>query len=192
MSKTNIIIHTIFNNKQSRKLLLLYRLPLWIVGFILIMSVAQPQLFWFAFAVSLFGELIQLWCFASLDKRSTLAYNGLYKHTRNPMYLGRFFIVLGYIILLGNLYMIAFSVIIYLPYMWYRVQREEKKLKKIFGSPYIEYSVLVNRFIPSWKGMPGGILWFWQWKLFNQNHGWINLSAMLLSFAVAFIWLYHL
>jgi steroid 5-alpha reductase family enzyme len=156
------------------------------------MCVAQPQNFWLAFAVSLFGELIQLWCFASLDKRSTLAYNGLYKHTRNPMYLGRFFIVLGYIILLGNLYMIAFSVIIYLPYMWYRVQREEKKLKKIFGSPYIEYSVLVNRFIPSWKGMPGGILWFWQWKLFNQNHGWINLSAMLLSFAVAFIWLYHL
>jgi len=189
MSKITEIIHTVCNHKRLRKLLLLYRLPLLIAGFALVMYAAQPQLFWPAFAVSLFGELIQLWCFASLDKKSTLAYNGLYKHTRNPMYLARFFIVLGYFILLGNVYMIIPVVIIYVPYMWYRVQREEKKLKQIFGNPYLEYCKQINRFIPSLKGMPGGNFWFWKWKLFNQNHGWINLSAMLISFAVAYAWL---
>jgi len=55
---------------------------------------AGPRWLWPGFFVSMAGELIQLWCFASLDKNRDLACNGPYALTRNPMYLGRFLIVL--------------------------------------------------------------------------------------------------
>jgi hypothetical protein len=72
--------------------------------------------------------------------------------------------------------------------MWHRVQREEKTLKKILGEPYKEYCQKVNRFMPSSKGMPEGKIRIWKWKLFNQNHGLINLAGMLLSYLAIYIW----
>ena len=54
----------------------------------------------------MFGEAIQLWCFASLDKGRTLAFNGPYALVRNPMYLGRYFILLGGLMLLGNAWLL--------------------------------------------------------------------------------------
>ena len=170
-------IHNIFNNERWRKILVSIRVPLVVAGFVFVMSFAKIEWFWAAFAVSLFGELIQVWCFASLDKQGTLAYNGLYKHVRNPMYLGRFFIVLGYFLLLGNWYVIVPLATVYYLYMWHRVQREEKTLKKVFGQPYNDYCEKVNRFMPSFKGMPGGKFLFWRWKLLKQNHGPLNFSS---------------
>jgi protein-S-isoprenylcysteine O-methyltransferase Ste14 len=160
-------------------------------GLAAVLYFSEFKLFWYAFAVSSVGELIQLWCFASLDKKSELAFNGLYKYTRNPMYLGRFFIVLGYFMLLKTPYiyiMIPLIIVIYWMYMWHRVQREEKTLKNILGAPYKEYCEKVNRFIPSPKGMPEGKIRIWNWKLFNQNHGLINLAGMLLSYLAIYIW----
>ena len=182
------VVHNVCNHESFRKVLLSYRKLLVPIGLAVLFYFSDPAWFLYAFGVSMFGELIQLWCFASLDKQSELAFNGLYKYTRNPMYLGRFFIVLGYFLLLGQPYVIIPLIIIYYLYMWHRVQREEAKLIKIFGQPYQDYCNTVNRFIPSPKGMPGGTVRIWKWKLFNQNHGGINLAGMLVSYAAAYIW----
>jgi protein-S-isoprenylcysteine O-methyltransferase Ste14 len=190
MSKFSEAVHGLFHNERLRKILLSYRMLLIPAALAVVLYFSDVQYFWYAFGVSLFGELIQLWCFASLDKQSELAYNGLYKYTRNPMYLGRFFIVLGFFLLLGNLYIILPLTIIYYLYMWHRVQREERKLIKIFGQPYEEYCQRVNRFFPSLRGMPDGTIRIWKWKLFNQNHGWINLAGMLVLYAAAYLWFF--
>lgn len=181
-------VHAFFHSEKLRKFFVSYRWLFVPAGILAIFYFAKAEWFWWAFAVSLFGELIQLWCFASLDKQSELAYNGLYKYSRNPMYLGRFFIVLGYVMLLGIPWLIAPYAVFYYLYMWHRVQREEAKLKKIFGAPYEDYCQRVNRFFPSFRGMPGGRAWTWSWKLFKQNHGTINLVGMLISYAVAYAW----
>ena len=190
MSKFADTVHGIFHNERLRKVLLSYRMLLIPAALAVVLYFSDFKYFWYAFGVSLFGELIQLWCFASLDKQSELAYNGLYKYTRNPMYLGRFFIVLGFFLLLGNPYVIVPLTIIYYLYMWHRVQREEVKLIKIFGQPYEDYCKRVNRFFPSLRGMPGGSIKIWKWKLFNQNHGWINLVGMLVLYAAAYLWFF--
>ena len=190
MSGLTKAVNNLFHNRSLRRTLLTYRLFLAVTAIALILYYAKSDFFYAAFATSMFGEFIQLWCFASLDKQKELASNGLYKHIRNPMYLGRFFIVLGYFLLLGNIYAVIPFTIIYYLYMWHRVEREEEQLKKVFGQPYQEYCEQVNRFIPSFKGMPGGKFWFWEWRLFYQNHGPANLSAVLLSYAAAYIWFF--
>ncbi len=188
MSQLFETIHHVFHHKRLRKFVVSYRVPLLVAGFVIVLLFAQPAWFLSALVVALVGEFIQLWCFASLDKKSILAYNGLYKHVRNPMYLGRFFLVMGYVLLLGNWYVVLFVAVIYYLYMWHRVQREEGTLKGLFAHFYEDYCTQVNRFVPSVRGMPGGNLWFWSWRLFTQNHGWSNLGTVVLSFAILYMW----
>jgi len=189
MKRVKEAIHAFFHNEKLRRFYVSFRKILVPIAIAAVLYFAKTELFWPAFAVSLFGELIQLWCFAALDKQSSLAFNGLYKFCRNPMYLGRYFIVLGYFMLPGNVWLIiAYSLFYYL-YMWHRVQREEVTLEKIFGEPYLVYCRTVNRFFPTLPGMPGGKMLFWQWRLFRQNHGLINLTALLISYLVAYLWL---
>ena len=186
------VVSAFFHNEKLRRFYVASRAVLVPIAIGALFCFARPEFFRLAFGISLFGELIQLWCFASLDKKRELACDGLYKFSRNPMYLGRYFIVLGYFVLLGNLYLIAAYTIFYYLYMWHRVQREEEVLIKLLGKPYEEYCRKVNRFMLTIPGMPGGKAWVWSWKLFNQNHGGINLLGMLVSYVVAWAWLFKL
>ncbi len=185
-------INGFFSNRRIRKTLVKARVPLGLLLFGGLLYYAKTNWFWIAFGVSMFGEFIQLWCFASLDKKGTLAFNGLYKYVRNPMYLGRFFIVLGYLLLLELWYVGPILAVLYYFYMYNRVRREEKVLVEIFGEPYEAYRRKVNRFLPSWRGADSGSLFFWEWRLFFQNNGLLNLVAVLISYGVAYAWLFHI
>ena len=64
---------------------------------------------------------------------------GVFKITRNPMYLGFALILIGIAILLGSilpfLIAIIFTVFIYIVF----IRFEEKKLEELFGSKWLEY-----------------------------------------------------
>jgi protein-S-isoprenylcysteine O-methyltransferase Ste14 len=139
------------------------------------------------FVVSMFGELIQIWCFAALDKNSTLTVRGPYTMVRNPMYLGRFFIPLGFLMLLGQWWLLLAYAVAYWMYMDARVQREEAHLKPIFGAPYAAYCAQVRRFVPGWP-QPGTRVAYWNWTLFSQNHAASNLLATLAAWALMAAW----
>jgi hypothetical protein len=102
-------VHRLFNNPALRKLLVKSRVLLGALVVAAIVWKMDPHWLLPGFLVSMFGEAIQLWCFASLDKGRTLAFNGPYALVRNPMYLGRYFILLGGIMLLGNWWLLAAS-----------------------------------------------------------------------------------
>jgi len=95
-------IHEIFNNQRLRYALLKLRYPIFVIAVIILILNINPAWFPVGFTVALFGELIQLWCFASLDKNKMLAIKGPYMLMRNPMYIGRFFLLLGVLLLAGN------------------------------------------------------------------------------------------
>ncbi len=176
--------HEIFNNKMMRSFLLKFRYPIFLIAAILLITQINPSWFLPGFIVCLFGESIQLWCFASLGKNRTLAVKGPYMFTRNPMYIGRFFVLLGCLLLAGNVWLIAVFVVLYYFYMVNRVQREEKKLQPLFGEVYENYYRKVNRFAPSFKGVDWESLWFFKWSLLLENNGHWNLIAVLISFSV--------
>ncbi len=102
-------IHRLFNNPTLRKVLVKSRVLLGIAAVAAIIWYMDPRWLVPGFLVSMFGEAIQLWCFASLDKGRTLACNGPYAMVRNPMYLGRYFILLGGLMLLGNWWLLPRS-----------------------------------------------------------------------------------
>jgi len=176
-------INALFNNVALRKFLVRYRIVLGIALVVLLFWQLgwRAENFWLAFAVSMVGEFIQLWCFASLDKNSTLAFRGPYSLVRNPMYLGRYFIILGMLLLLdsGRLAVIIVYTVLYWFYMTNRVKREEALLKEVFGQSYANYCAEVRPFLPRLTPCSNGTLAFWDSRLFRNCHGSRNLIATL-------------
>src|SRR3989337_1473252 len=138
------VLHGLFNHPGLRKLFLRLRYVLALVLLAAVARYARPEWLAPAFLVSLFGEGIQLWSFASLVKNEQLTARGPYVLVRNPMYLGRFFLILGLVLLLGNVYLTVAYVILYYFYMVNRVQREERHLTEILGQPYRDYGARAN------------------------------------------------
>lgn len=189
-------IHAIFNHPGLRKFWCKIRYPF---GAAVLAALAwlfwkrwlriEPVWFWIGFGVSMLGEFIQLWCFASLKKEKVLACRGPYVLVRNPMYLGRYFIVLGVFLLLGKpgLWAVVPYSLFYWFYMYNRVRREEAKLIGIFGADYEAYCRNVNRFLPSPRGGNFRNVFFWRWELLAGNHGWLNAVGLLAAYAVLYL-----
>lgn len=177
-------LNALFMHAGIRRVLLALRLPLALVVMALLLYRIEPRWLWAGLAVSMVGEFIQLWCFANLHKRAVVACNGPYALVRNPMYLGRFLIGFGGLMLLDMWPVLAAYTVVYVLYMFNRVRREEEYLKPVLGEAYLAYCASVGRFVPGlpYRGQP---VLTWDWSLFHRNHGGWNLLATLVFWAVA-------
>jgi protein-S-isoprenylcysteine O-methyltransferase Ste14 len=178
-------VHELFNHPALRRTLVRLRVPLFIALGIALLWFADRDWFLPALGVSLFGEVIQLWCFASLQKNQVLAANGPYALVRNPMYLGRYFLLLGMLMLLGNGWLLAAFTIVYYFYMVNRVRREEALLMPTFGEAYAGYCAAVPRFVPRLTPHADGQIAFFDWDTFLRNHGLRNLAQVAAFYALA-------
>jgi protein-S-isoprenylcysteine O-methyltransferase Ste14 len=178
-------IHRLFNHQGIRRFLRKFRVPLAVAAGILLIARVDPAWFLAGLGVSLAGEAIQLWCFGTLHKKKDLAANGPYALVRNPMYLGRYFLILGALMLSGNPWLLAAYTVLYSFYMRNRVRREEETLRGVFGEPYAEYCAQVSRFLPSLRPYRGNPVWTFQWDLLLRNNGHWNFLAMAGFYAIA-------
>ncbi len=86
----------------------------------------------------------------SVDKPVT---KGVYRYSRNPMYIGEFFVYLGIaIICISWIFLLIAIDYIALSYVWARF--EEQECLKKYGDSYREY---MNR-IPRWIGKPKSVI----------------------------------
>ncbi|MEP1441871.1 MAG: isoprenylcysteine carboxylmethyltransferase family protein [Hyphomicrobiales bacterium] len=81
----------------------------------------------------------------SPQKTESLVINGLYKYSRNPMYLGLAFLLIAYAVWLSN----PLSTLVLLGFVWwitkFQIEPEEEVLREKFGNEYIEYQDRVGR-----------------------------------------------
>ena len=178
-------LHALANHRGLRRLWLRVRVGAVMLGVCLSLPFLSWDWFWVGFSVALAGELIQLWCFANLDKNSSICARGPYALVRNPMYLGRYFLVAGVLLLYRSPYLVVVMTLAYGVYMVNRVQREETLLTGIFQDGYRDYCRKVSRFWPALRPAPGDPVATWQWRLFRKNHGMPNLLGLLALFLLA-------
>lgn len=76
---------------------------------------------------------------------STLITQKPYSFSRNPMYLGNLFILLGSAIILGNLVYFLAPIIFFTGINQIVIPYEERKLEKLFGSSFERYREKVRR-----------------------------------------------
>lgn len=143
---------TVSFEEKLRRTITWYRVPLMALATIGVVGFIHEKIwFWHGAPVALFGELIQVWATSHLVKDERLTISGPYSHVRNPMYIGRFFLGLGFFIMTSNPYLIACYVILFAAYAHMRVLREEKRLIEIFGPAYQHYCTEIRRWLPRIK-----------------------------------------
>jgi len=117
---------------------------------------SQKIVSYFLFFTGISINLIALYSFSKAkttvnplnpSKASELVIEGIYKYSRNPMYLGMLFGLLGVFILLGS----YFNILILLLFIGYistfQIKPEEKTLTVIFGEEFTLYCKKVRRWI---------------------------------------------
>lgn len=83
---------------------------------------------------------------APIEPPRKLVVRGIYRHTRNPMYLGYFAVVLGEFFWFGSGLLLVYFLFIVGLINTYLIFWEEPRLRKRFGSDYDKYT---NR-VPRW------------------------------------------
>ena len=80
---------------------------------------------------------------------------GLYRHVRNPMYVGVVSVIVGQGLILGNARVLCYGGLVWLAFYLFVIGYEEPTLRRTFGAEYERLSGQVPRWIPRvrpWRG----------------------------------------
>ena len=174
--------------EKVRRTVTWYRVPLMAIALVALAAfIHDARVFWYGAPVAVLGELIQMWAGSQLHKDQHLTISGPYSHVRNPMYIGRFVLGLGFFIMTNNLYIIAGYVILFAAYAHTRVLREESRLKVIFAPDYQHYCSEIGRWFPRPKPYSRSESKNASWAQVCANHENINMLGTLAVLAAMYL-----
>jgi len=84
-----------------------------------------------------------------------LVVTGLYRHVRNPMYVGVVSVIAGQGLLLGSARVLEYGVLVWMAFSLFVIGYEEPTLRRTFGAEYERFCANVPRWIPRlrpWRG----------------------------------------
>jgi len=88
-----------------------------------------------------------------------LIVSGLYRHVRNPMYVGVLSVIVGQALVLGSTRLLEYAALVWLCFFVFVVLYEEPSLQRRFGASYEVFRRAVPRWWPRitpWQGPAGG------------------------------------
>ena len=85
---------------------------------------------------------------APIDAPKKLLVRGLYRYTRNPMYVGVLTVILGWAALFGTLRLILYAAVVGTCFHLVILLYEERHLRAEFGGQYEAYCSQVSRWLP--------------------------------------------
>jgi len=103
---------------------------------------------WIGGAVALAGAGLRLWAAGHIEKGKSLAQEGPYAFTRNPLYLGSLLMATG-VLVAGQGYWLLLPFGVFYVALYYPVMKtEQKEMQEKYGEKYREYARRVPVFIP--------------------------------------------
>ena len=110
-----------------------------------------------------------------------LVTDGLFSHSRNPLYVGNILIVIGFVFVSGNLTGIFIGSLVFMVIYRLIVHSEESFLSAKFGESYTAFCADVPRWIPKFNGLQETINNYqFDWpKVAVKEYGTIMTSLMV-------------
>ena len=113
------------------------------------------------------GVAIYAWCvwdFATFGRGTPapiaapekLVVRGLYRYTRNPMYVGVLTVILGWAVQFRAAALLSYALVVGACFQLFIILYEERQLKRAFGSEYEDYCARVGRWLPRLGRRPAG------------------------------------
>lgn len=146
----------LFNVRSKPPLELLKLLVLFLLlGALLWVAEPHPPDIYIGVALVFVGEAIRVWAAGHLTRDQRLAVSGPYEYTRNPFYLGRFLLIVGFAIMAGirnNMWVLGICVVALAIFFFYYMPRKDKReggrLSELFGEQYDQWRANVPVLFP--------------------------------------------
>jgi protein-S-isoprenylcysteine O-methyltransferase Ste14 len=116
---------------------------IWLVIGIVLLLLGVAIYIWTVWNFASFGRGTPL----PLDAPKKLVVRGLYRCTRNPMYIGVILVILGWASVLANVWLLLYALGVFLVVHMFVIAYEEPHLKQQFGEDYIRYTSEVGRWL---------------------------------------------
>ena len=119
------------------------------------------------------GEMIRFWATGHLIRNQEVTTSGPYAYVRDPLYLGRFFLIVGFCIMGWGYCLILMPVglvIFFLSYMPRKYKKEMARLEKRFGESYRDYAAGTHSLLPSLRPYPKADTRKWSFPLFWKEN----------------------
>lgn len=168
-----------------------------IAGIVLAIIAARPTLLTICVGMLFLiaGESVRFWAAGHLVRKKVLATSGPYAYLRDPLYLGRLLLLIGFCIMGGPWCLAALAVglaVFFCSYMPRKYKKEMAWLADIFGEQYTRYAAQVRSLIPRLTPYPHASGRRWSFQLFwreNREQYFLLivigiLSGMLLKYAL--------
>lgn len=137
------------------------------------------------------GVWLRGWAAGHLRRNKELAISGPYAYVRDPLYLGRLFLLIGFTIMANTWVTYGLGIIglgvFFLNYMPRKLRKETARLEGVFGETYVHYRKQVRSLIPRLTPYPdrGSASWgpavYW-----HENHEqWMLLAATVVTLVMA-------
>jgi protein-S-isoprenylcysteine O-methyltransferase Ste14 len=101
------------------------------------------------------GELIRVWATGHLKRNKEVTTSGPYAYLRDPLYLGRLFLLIGFCVMArgaGLFLFLPVGIIVFAySYMPRKYKKEMARLKRHFGEEYVQNSSYCRSLIPRLK-----------------------------------------
>lgn len=186
-----VIRHSSFSMTAWKKVAQKTRVPAGTVlgvVFLFLIYIKGPSArsLWIGGTIALAGALLRLWAAGHIEKGKVLTQGGPYAFTRNPLYLGSFFMALG-IIIAGQGYWLLIPFGVFFLLFYYPVMRaEEQELFSGYGDKFLEYSERVPLFVPGFPKAGGDSSTFmWSRVIRNREHR--TMTGLILAVALLFV-----
>ena len=148
----------------------------WIVGAVLVV----------------FGEWIRLAGVAaagtvtrrrSRDVQRLVTY-GIFRWVRNPLYVGNFFIWMGFVVISGVLWFLPLAILLFALEYTFIVAYEEGVLESIFGQEYLDYKKATTRWVPRPPRQPEGGVHDWPEAWRSEVSTFLQYAALIVLFLI--------
>jgi protein-S-isoprenylcysteine O-methyltransferase Ste14 len=119
----------------------------------------RDGVFWPGAALLVVGVAVVLWCvrdfyvqgrgtLAPWDPPRSLVTTGLYRYTRNPMYVGILIALAGWAVLFTSPFLAGYAAVMAIVFHLRVLMYEERRLRRQFPEDWAAYSATVPRWLP--------------------------------------------
>jgi protein-S-isoprenylcysteine O-methyltransferase Ste14 len=171
---------------------LLKSIPI-ILALAMILILARPTRFSIIFGaiIVLAGEAIRVWASGHLIRNDEVTTSGPYAYLRDPFYLGRLLLMIGFCAMAWGYNWIILIIglgVFFFNYMPRKYRKEMERLENIFGQEYRDYASYTRGLIPRLRPYPKARKRPWRFDLFwKENREQYFLCGAILFFLLIII-----
>jgi len=141
-----------------------------------------PMLAAIGLPIALLGALVRLYASGFIVKNQELATDGAYRFVRHPLYTGNILLVAGFALAGSRWWGIPLAVLFFWFYYPTAIEYEDRKLQRLFGAAWEEWSARTPALVPRLGGSTPASAGDRRWSLRVSNtHGELLFVVLALA-----------